>query len=71
MINGIKFITDEKGNEKGILLDLVQFKKENIKASEVFEGLKNLQQLIDQAGLESTKANSWDSAKEKLKNLKS
>ena len=71
MINGINFITDEKGNNKAILLDLVQFRKEGIGESAVFEALSGLQQLIDHAGLENKAANSWDKAREKLKNLKS
>lgn len=71
MINGINFITDEKGNNKAILLDLVQFRKEGIGESAVFEALKGLQQLIDHAGIENQAANSWEQAREKLKNLKS
>lgn len=71
MINGINFITDEKGNNKAILLDLVQFRKEGIRESAVFEALSGLQQLIDQAGLENKAVNSWEKAREKLKNLKS
>ena len=69
MIKGINFITDEKGNQKGILLDLVVLKIEDIKAEEVFNTLKNLQQLIDDADPGKIKINSWDVAKEKLKNL--
>lgn len=71
MINGINFITDEKGNNKAILLDLVQFRKEGIRELAVFEALSGLQQLIDQAGLENKAVNSWEKAREKLKNLKS
>lgn len=71
MINGINFITDEKGNNKAILLDLVQFRKEGIGESAVFEALSGLQQLIDHAGLENKAVNSWEKAREKLKNLKS
>lgn len=70
MIKGINFITDEKGNQKGILLDLVVLKIEDIKAEEVFNALKNLQQLIDDADPGKIKINSWDVVKEKLKNLK-
>lgn len=70
MIKGINFITDEKGNEKGILLDLVVLKKEDIKAEDVFNALKNLQQLIDDADPGKIRINDWDLAKEKLKNLK-
>ena len=70
MINGINFITDEKGKNKAILLDLVQFRKEGILESAVIEALSGLQQLIDHAGLENKEANSWEKAREKLKNLK-
>lgn len=71
MINGINFITDEKGKNKAILLDLVQFRKEGIGESAVFEALSGLQQLIDNAGLENKSANSWEQARENLKKLKS
>ncbi len=71
MINGINFITDEKGKNKAILLDLVQFRKEGIGESAVFEALSGLQQLIDNAGLENKAANSWEQARENLKKLKS
>lgn len=69
-MTGINFITDEKGNKTGIILDLLALKKENIKASEVLDSLSGLQELIDQAGSDNKKANTWDLAKEKLKNLK-
>lgn len=71
MINGINFITDEKGNNKAILLDLVQFRKEGIGEPAVFEALSGLQQLIDNAGLENKAENSWEQARENLKKLKS
>ncbi|MDP1795762.1 MAG: hypothetical protein Q8K53_00455 [Daejeonella sp.] len=71
MINGINIITDEKGKNKAILLDLVQFRKEGIAESAVFEALSGLQQLIDNAGLENKAANTWEQAREKLKKLKS
>jgi hypothetical protein len=71
MIDGINYITDEKGNEKAILLDLVIFKKDGTKAGAVLEALDNLQKLIDEAGVDTKKANNWDLAKEKLKSLKS
>ena len=71
MINGINFITDEKGKNKAILLDLVQLRKEGIGESAVFEALSGLQQLIDNAGLENKAANSWEQARENLKKLKS
>ncbi len=70
MINGLNYITDERGKEKAILLDLTVFKKENTKASEVLEALAGLQQLIDQSGQDTKKENNWAVAKEKLKNLK-
>ncbi len=69
MVSGINFITDEKGKATGIILDLLAFKKDNIKASEVLDSLAGLQQLIDQAGFDNNKANNWALAKEKLKNL--
>lgn len=71
MIQGINFITDEKGNSKAILLDLITFKKEGIKADAILEALAGLQQFIDEAAVESKSFNTWDQAKEKLKNLKS
>lgn len=70
MVQGINYITDEKGNETGIILDLVSFKKNNVKASEVINALSKLQQLIDQAGSLSKKSSNWDLAKEKLKDIK-
>jgi hypothetical protein len=71
MIKGINFITDEKGNNKAILLDLLVFKNEDIKADAVLEALTDLQQLIDNAIPENKKQNTWKVAREKLKNLKS
>ena len=53
MINGINYITDESGNNKAIILDLIRFKKDGIKAEVVIEALANLQQLIDNAPIES------------------
>ncbi|SKB83739.1 hypothetical protein [Daejeonella lutea] len=69
MIEGINFITDEKGHQKGIILDLPVLKKHKIKASEVIEALSGLQQLIDNAEHDSKEAGNWGSAKETLKNL--
>lgn len=63
-------ITDEKGNNKAILLDLIYFKKENIKAEDVIKALNNLQQLIESAGTQYQKENNWSAAKEKLNQLK-
>jgi hypothetical protein len=69
MIDGINFITDESGNNKAIILDLVRFKKDGVKDKTVLEALVNLQQLIDNAAIEKKSANTWDRAKEKLKNF--
>ncbi|MDO8991805.1 hypothetical protein [Daejeonella sp.] len=69
MIDGINFITDESGNNKAIILDLVRFKKDGVKDKAVLEALVNLQQLIDNAAIEKKSANTWDQAKEKLKNF--
>jgi len=71
MVEGINYITDEKGNEKGIVLDLIAFKKHNIKESDVLKELSGLQELIDRAGIDQKKAGNWDLAKEQLKDLKS
>ena len=71
MVNGINFITDEKGRENAILLDLVAFKREGVKAEAVLAALSDLQKLIDSAGADTKKPNNWDLAKEKLKNIKS
>lgn len=70
MVQGINYITDEKGQETGIILDLISFKKHNVKASDVFSALSELQDMIDKAGTSGKKSNNWDFAKEKLKNLK-
>lgn len=71
MVNGINFITDEKGRENAILLDLITFKRDGIKAEAVLAALSDLQKLIDSAGSDTIKPDSWNLAKEKLKNLKS
>lgn len=71
MVEGINYITDEKGNETGIILDLIAFKKNNIKESDVLMALSGLQALIDRAGIDQKKAGNWDLAKEQLKDLKS
>jgi hypothetical protein len=70
MVNGINFITDESGNAKAILLDLIQFKKDGLSAESVFNLLSDLQQLINNAGVEKKAPNTWEEAKEKLKGLK-
>lgn len=69
MIDGINFITDESGNNKAIILDLVRFKKDGIDEKAVLEALVNLQQYIDTASSENKPANTWDQAKAKLKNF--
>jgi len=69
MIDGINFITDEMGNNKAIILDLIRFKKDGVKDEVVFEALKNLQKLIDNASGEKKSSNNWEQAKEKLKNF--
>lgn len=69
MIDGINFITDEMGNNKAIILDLIRFKKDGVKDEVVFEALKHLQQLIDNASSEKKSSNTWEQAKEKLKNF--
>ncbi|WP_395627723.1 hypothetical protein [Daejeonella sp.] len=70
MIDGINFITDENGKRKAILLDLIQFKKDGINAESIIDSLSDLQQMINEAGLEKKAPNTWEMAKEKLKNLK-
>jgi hypothetical protein len=70
MIDGINFITDESGNTKAILLDLIQFKKDNVSAASILNALSDLQQMINDAGVEKKAPNTWEIAKEKLKGLK-
>ena len=70
MIDGINFITDERGKTKAILLDLKQFKKDNVSATSILNSLSDLQQLINDAGVEKEAPNTWELAKEKLKGLK-
>jgi len=70
MIDGINFITDERGNTKAILLDLKQFKKDNVSAISILNSLSDLQHLINDAGVEKEPPNTWELAKEKLKGLK-
>ena len=69
MIDGINFITDENGKRKAILLDLIQFKKDGISAESIIDSLSELQQMINEAGLEKKAPNTWEMAKEKLKNF--
>ena len=70
MIDGIKFITDESGNIKSILLDLKQFKKDKVSAASILNSLSDLQQMINDAGVEKEAPNTWEMAKQKLKGLK-
>ncbi|WP_306550706.1 hypothetical protein [Daejeonella sp.] len=70
MIDGINLITDERGNTKAILLDLKQFKKDNVSATSILNSLSDLQQMINDAGVEKEAPNTWELAKEKLKGLK-
>jgi hypothetical protein len=70
MVNGINFITDENGNAKAVLLDLIQFKKDGLSAESVLNSLSDLQQLINNAGAVKKASNTWEEAKEKLKGLK-
>lgn len=69
MIDGINFITDENGKRKAILLDLIQFKKDGISAESIIDSLSDLQQMINEAGLEKKAPNTWEMAKEKLKDF--
>jgi hypothetical protein len=69
MIDGINFITDENGKRKAILLDLIQFKKDGISAESIIDSLSDLQQMINDAGLEKKAPNTWEMAKEKLKDF--
>ncbi len=68
-MNGINYVTNEQGNVKALLLDLVKFKNDGTKAEEILKALNNLQQLINEAGVEEKAIKSWNSEKEKLKNL--
>ena len=70
MIDGINFITDESGNIKSILLDLKQFKKDKVSAASILNSLSDLQQMINDAGVEKEASNTWEMAKQKLKGLK-
>jgi hypothetical protein len=69
MIDGINFITDENGKRKAILLDLIQFKKDGISAGSIIDSLSDLQQMINEAGLAKKALNTWEMAKEKLKDF--
>lgn len=69
MTEGISIITDDKGNNKALIIDLLYLKKANIKAEEVLKGLSNLQELIDNTPVKPQQ-NTWDAAKEKLNKIK-
>ena len=70
MVEGINYITDDKGNNTGVILDLIALRRNNVMASDVLEALSGLQELIDQAGNSDKKNKTWDHAKEQLKDLK-
>jgi len=70
MIEGINYITDEKCNITGIILDLIALSRNNVRASDVLYSLSGIQELIDQAGNSVKKNKNWDHAKEQLKDLK-
>lgn len=67
-MDGVSFITDEKGNNKAVMLDIAYFKKQDIKAEDVIAALTDLQKWIDEAGV-AKKENNWDAAKSKLEKL--
>ncbi len=69
-MNGLNYVSDEYGNIKAVLIDLIQMKESGITATQAMEALSNLQALIDQAVVPAKKAGNWDQAKERLKNLK-
>ncbi|WP_411272887.1 hypothetical protein [Daejeonella sp.] len=70
MVEGLNYITDAKGKETGIILDLVAFRKHNIKAFDVINALSGLQELIDQANIGDQKTINWNLAKKQLEDLK-
>lgn len=70
-MEGVNIITDDKGNNKALILDLILFKQKGIKAETVLEHLKDLQQWIDETGVNTKQnSNTWEAAKAKLNNLK-
>ena len=70
-MEGINIITDEKGNNKALILDLILFKKNNIKAEKILEELKDLQKWIDETEeLKKSANNTWEAAKSRLNQLK-
>lgn len=68
MVNGINYITDEKGNKTGIILDLIAFRKHKVKAVDVIIALSELQELIDNT-IDKGNSKNWDLAKKQLKGL--
>ena len=69
-MDGVNIITDDKGNNKAIILDLLILKQKNIKAAEVVQSLSNLQKLIDDVQVGQPKENNWEAAKSKLSDIK-
>jgi hypothetical protein len=69
-MNGLNYVSDEAGNIKAVLIDLIRIKESGIASDQVLEALGNLQLLIDQAVVPAKSGSNWDQAKEKLKNLK-
>lgn len=69
-MNGLNYVSDDAGNIKAVLIDLIEIKASGITADEILEKLNDLQKLIDQAVLPAKSGNNWNQAKEKLRNLK-
>lgn len=70
MMNGLNYVSDDAGNIKAVLIDLIQIKASGIPADQILEQLNDLQSLIDQAVLPAKAGNNWNQVKEKLRNLK-
>jgi len=70
MMYGLNYVSDEAGNIKAVLIDLVQMKEAGITAAQAIGALNDLQMLIDQAVVPAKKTGNWDQARERLKNLK-
>lgn len=69
-MNGLNYVSDDAGNIKAVLIDLIEIKASGITANQILEKLNDLQKLIDQAVLPAKSGNNWNQAKEKLRNLK-
>lgn len=69
-MNGLNYVSDDAGNIKAVLIDLIEIKASGITADQILEKLNDLQKLIDQAVLPAKSGNNWNQEKEKLKNLK-